>query len=177
MRIKKVSQSIGIVGTVSEDITDTNNNAVPNCETVKNYVDKANIECMLSSTPSPATGSYVDVSNLKIINGKNYDGKFSISNGKVVIGNGVSKIKVTRIINVTTTSGSGWTTLYSYLRKNSSSVNNSWLYVDAPAIRTVVGISEDIVDVEENDIISFSTYCDLGYNINNNATKMIIEEL
>ena len=38
--IIKAKQSIGIVGTVSEDITDTNNNAVPTCETVKNYVDE-----------------------------------------------------------------------------------------------------------------------------------------
>lgn len=38
--IIKAKQSIGIVGTVSEDITDTNNNAVPTCETVKDYVDE-----------------------------------------------------------------------------------------------------------------------------------------
>lgn len=38
--IIKAKQSIGILGTVSEDITDTNNNAVPTCETVKEYVDK-----------------------------------------------------------------------------------------------------------------------------------------
>lgn len=38
--IIKAKQSIGIVGTVTNDITDSNNDAVPNCKTVKDYVDE-----------------------------------------------------------------------------------------------------------------------------------------
>lgn len=40
--IIKAKQSIGVVGTVTNDITDTNTDAVPTCATVKDYVDAAN---------------------------------------------------------------------------------------------------------------------------------------
>lgn len=52
--IIKAKQSIGIVGTVSEDITDTNNNAVPTCETVKDYVDEKHTY----STTETVIGTY-----------------------------------------------------------------------------------------------------------------------
>ncbi len=42
MKIKKIAQSVGLVGTITNDINDTNDNAVPNAKTVKEYVDKAN---------------------------------------------------------------------------------------------------------------------------------------
>lgn len=38
-KIKKVAQSVGVVGAVTKDINDTNDNAVPNAKTVKEYVD------------------------------------------------------------------------------------------------------------------------------------------
>lgn len=42
--IIKAKQSIGLVGDITTDITDPNNDAVPNASTVKNYVDEKNIE-------------------------------------------------------------------------------------------------------------------------------------
>ena len=38
-RIKKVAQSVGLVGSVTDDINDQNDNAVANAKTVKEYVD------------------------------------------------------------------------------------------------------------------------------------------
>lgn len=38
-KIKKVAQSVGVVGAVTKDINDTNDNAVPNAKTVKSYID------------------------------------------------------------------------------------------------------------------------------------------
>lgn len=41
--IIKVKQSVGLLGTITTDITDTNVNAVPNASTVKTYVDNKNV--------------------------------------------------------------------------------------------------------------------------------------
>ena len=42
--IIKAKQSVGVVGTVTSDINDTNDNAVPNAKTVKDYVEKVILE-------------------------------------------------------------------------------------------------------------------------------------
>lgn len=56
MRIKKIAQSVGIVGTVTKDISDQNDNAVPNAKTVKEYVDKANTY----SVDEKIVGTWID---------------------------------------------------------------------------------------------------------------------
>lgn len=54
--IIKAKQSVGIVGTVTDDINDTNDNAVANAKTVKNYVDNTNTY----STDEIEIGKWID---------------------------------------------------------------------------------------------------------------------
>lgn len=178
--IIKAKQSIGIVGNISEDITDTNDNAVPTCETVKDYVDskeKAIMQCGVSADYSPAVSTYVECNNLEIQNGKNYTNKFSISNGKIKIGAGVTKVKITRVIGRSGSVATGWDTFYSYLRKNGENVTNSWAYIDIPKDRCGILTNVDVVDVNENDLISFNTYYTSTYAILKNTTHIIVEEV
>lgn len=56
MRIKKVAQSVGLVGLVTKDINDQNDNAVVNAKTVKNYVDNTNTY----STDEIEIGKWID---------------------------------------------------------------------------------------------------------------------
>lgn len=56
--IIKVKQSVGIVGTVTNDIDDPNANAVPNAGTVKNYVDEKSLD--IFSTEEQIIGKWID---------------------------------------------------------------------------------------------------------------------
>ena len=54
--IIKAKQSVGLVGTVTDDINDTNENAVANAKTIKNYVDEKNTY----STSEKVVGTWID---------------------------------------------------------------------------------------------------------------------
>lgn len=58
--IIKAKQSVGIVGTVTSDINDTNDNAVPNAKTVKDYVgtDTGWVDLPLNTGVSAAVSKY-----------------------------------------------------------------------------------------------------------------------
>lgn len=54
--IIKAKQSVGLVGSVTDDINDTNENAVANAKTIKNYVDEKNTY----STSEKVVGTWID---------------------------------------------------------------------------------------------------------------------
>lgn len=64
--IIKAKQSIGLVGSVTKDINDQNDNAVVNAKTVKNYVDNTNTY----STDEKVVGTWIDGKPLyrKVVN-------------------------------------------------------------------------------------------------------------
>ena len=72
MRIKKIAQSVGLVGTVTEDINDTNDNAVANAKTVKEYVDNKEKKFELWRNPNP-TGTIANNVTFTFDSQEDYD--------------------------------------------------------------------------------------------------------
>lgn len=149
--IIKAKQSIGVVGTVSEDITDTNNNAVPNCETVKNYVDNKHIEiatAYLSSNIDNAGQQYLQMTQIN----SNSD-RLTLSNGGILIGAGISKIKISGNVFGVSNNNSGY--LWCYIRKNrgSTTTNVSIAIDNTNTLFGSVSFSPKLIDVQEGDLI------------------------
>lgn len=149
--IIKAKQSIGIVGTVSEDITDTNNNAVPNCETVKNYVDNKHTEiatAYLSSNIDNAGQQYLQMTQIN----SNSD-KLTLSSGGILIGAGISKIKISG--NIFGVSDNNNSYLWCYIRKNrgSTTTNESIAIDNTNTLFGSVSFSPKLIDVQEGDLI------------------------
>ena len=95
--IIKAKQSVGIVGTVTSDINDINDNAVPNAKTVKEYVDKK----QTYSTDEIVIGTYLNKPLYrKVVN----MGNLANNSGKSVAHN-LSNF-VIRTINGSATNGS-----------------------------------------------------------------------
>ena len=95
--IIKAKQSVGVVGTVTSNINDTNDNAVPNAKTVKEYVDKK----QTYSTNEIVIGTYLNKPLYrKVINMGNL-----VNNSSKNVAHNLSNF-VIRTINGSATNGS-----------------------------------------------------------------------
>lgn len=154
--IIKAKQSIGVVGTVTNDITDTNEDAVPNCETVKGYADKAIATYGVSNTSlefiSTSAYQYWQIP-LNVKKSGAYDtDKFTFDDTAhtITIGEGVSKIKISAQCCITRGDGNYFKI---YIKKN-----NTAMILEGADFRdwssTSVSIVNRLLDVTEGDVIT-----------------------
>lgn len=113
--------------------------------------------------------NYDTVTNWKEYN--NIGNAFSISNGQILIGNDVNKVKISVKIRAYNT---GNNLLYSFITKNSQGVSSTWVVDNINGYKTVY--NQSIVDVSAGDKLSVNLYGD-GINIQGDSTTIIVEKL
>ena len=166
--IIKASSSAGLVANVANGYSTSQNDAY-SCDYVNKHFKQEAIFCKLSADFATNNNEYRDVTNWQLAN--SVGSAFSISGGKVKIGSGVNKIKVAVKIK---TYHNGIEGLYSFIRKNNTSLDGTWIVDDINGYRTIY--NQAILDVQENDVITINAY---GNNIvlQANATTMIVEKI
>lgn len=154
--IIKAKQSIGVVGTVTNDITNTNEDAVPNCKTVKGYADKAIASYGVSNESlqfvnSQAYGNYgIPLNDKKCSFADDNKFIFDETNHKITIGQGVSKIKISAKYVMSRGFGDY---LNIYVKKNNNIVAQGSSYFKDWASSSPI-ITPQLIDVEQGDEIT-----------------------
>lgn len=167
-KIKKISQAVGLVGSVTTDINDTNDNAVPNAKTVKNYASKKVATANLSSAVTMTTGKI----SLNVINTST--SLLTLSDGGIKIGKGISKILINANV-FGNAKGSNTSYLWIYIKKNQETIaialNNpsSW-YVST-------ALSSKLIDVAEGDVIWLYKQDDVSTEIRSGANTWLTVEV
>ena len=115
------------------------------------------------------TNQYVDITNWVKLSG--VGSNLTISNGKILIGNGINYVKVTCKLWADVNANS---LVYTHIRKNNSNVNGTWQihYIIQGQAQSV--FNQGIVDVQEGDVITISTYGNGSLNAN---TTIIVEKI
>ncbi len=139
-----------------------------NCNYINNAIQKHMLSASLTASITPATGQYVEVSNW--IAAKTVGDKLSIQNGKIAIGPGISKIKIAGVIGTYTRNDQ---LIYMYLRKNGNNVTNPWIVKKTFDYDSFS--YNNLIDVQENDIISIATYGASEYQLDNSKTLLVFE--
>lgn len=168
-KIKKIAQSIGVLGKVLNAKSNSKENTY-SCD----YLNQNYITAGLSSDFSSSTRGAQKLNLVKFISNGS---KFTIENGGVKIGAGISRIKVSAQ-GMVTDGGSGATQILLQLYKNDQLfVNNGiyahqdWLSVTLPPL---------VLDVEEGDIIYLYVGCDNSPQTiysRYNSTNLYVEEM
>ena len=150
MRIKKVSQTTPVQAQIVDGYSTSTTDGYS-----ANYINqKTNIITAIRTTDFTITQSdaYVDIPfDDSVVIGT----KLSLSNGKVVIGSGVSKVKISSKICLPS---SGITAGHKNLviRKNGTVVDRTWQYLDVRNSSMVTPVR--IIEVTEGDSLSLSYY-------------------
>lgn len=157
MRIKKVKQVAGLVGTITDNINDQNENAVPNAKTVKEYAKKRVATATISAEIKNFKQGTIALNSIN-----SNDEALTLSNNGIKIGKGIKKILVSGNVfgNV---QGINTNYLWIYIKKNNEVVCNSLANPSSWFTSTV--ISPRLVDVQEGDIITL-------YKEDDNATHI-----
>lgn len=128
------------------------------------------IECRVDTSTAPAINGYRNftgwVQNIK-------RGNLSVSGGQVKIGKGISLVKVTYCMGISC--GSPFL-YYSFPTKNGNSVSNHWCVHEAKVTYNII-YNQALIEVQENDLISFNTYGASSYTIDSGKTTMIVEAI
>lgn len=167
----KAKQSAGIVGDVTNNINDLNENAVPNAKTVKDYVDnQPQVIYCKKSTDYTTSQAYKQIDDwtqlIKVGN------ELSVKNGKVVIGKDIHNIKIINKMRLTGTDGE---MIFSYLLKNGSNLTDSW-FIHSFGGTDMTFMNETIINVSEGDTITASIYGG-GSSLKADATTLIVEKI
>lgn len=166
--IIKAKQSVGVVGTVTSNINDTNDNAVPNAKTIKNYASKKVATANLSSAVTMTIGKI----SLNVINTST--SLLTLSDGGIKIGKGISKILINANV-FGNAKGSNTSYLWIYIKKNQETIaialNNpsSW-YVST-------ALSSKLIDVAEGDVIWLYKQDDVSTEIRSGANTWLTVEV
>lgn len=172
MRIRKVSQVAGLVGSITKDINDTNENAVPNAKTVKEYVNnQPQIIYCKKNVNMTTNNTYKKINDWMQLT--KVGNELSISNGKVVVGKNIHNVKISSKFRLNGATGQ---MIFTYLLKNDISLVGSW------SINTMAGsdltvVNETVINVSEGDTITASIYGDGGTTVQNDATTLIVEKI
>lgn len=148
MKIKKIKNSVGIVGTVTSNISDQNDNAVPNAKTVTEAL-KTNYILVTSTTASSLSDNFKILLNSKA---DGYGAKLTLENNSVKIGSGISKIKVSASVFVNGPNQTGY--VWGKILKNEETISSSIIPYANQGSFLSTPIPASIVDVSENDEIS-----------------------
>lgn len=146
--IIKAKQSVGLVGTVTDDINDQNDNAVPNAKTVTEAL-KTNYILVTSTTASSLSDNFKILLNSKA---DGYGAKLTLENNSVKIGSGISKIKVSASVFVNGPNQTGY--VWGKILKNEETISSSIIPYANQGGFLSTPIPASIVDVSENDEIS-----------------------
>lgn len=146
--IIKAKQSVGLVGTITNDINDTNDNAVPNAKTIKEAL-KTNYILVTSTTASSLSDNFKILLNSKA---DGYGAKLTLENNSVKIGSGISKIKVSASVFVNGPNQTGY--VWGKILKNEETISSSIIPYANQGGFLSTPIPASIVDVSENDEIS-----------------------
>lgn len=144
----------------------------PSVNAVKSYINNlpSIILCTKSETYT-TTNSYTDINDWQ--EDTNIGNCFSISDGKVLVGDNVNHIKVSVTMNFS--NGANSKTSFTYIRKNSTNVKNSWKF-NTMAGKDDVLYSETVISVTKGDIITASVYGD-GQTLEKERTTLIVEKI
>lgn len=139
-------------------------------KTLKSIIDnlKNYIYCGISDEIVTRT-NYDTVTNWREYN--NIGNSFTISNGQILIGNDVNKIKISVKIRAYNSRNE---MLYSLITKNSNGVSDSWVVDNINGYKTVY--NQLILDVNSGDKISINLYGE-SINIQAHSTTIIVEKL
>jgi microcystin-dependent protein len=166
--IIKAKQSVGVVGTVTSNINDINDNAVPNAKTVKSYASKKVATANLSNAVTMTIGKI----SLNVINTST--SLLTLSDGGIKIGKGISKILINANV-FGNAKGSNTSYLWIYIKKNQETIaialNNptSW-YVST-------ALSSKLIDVAEGDVIWLYKQDDVSTEIRSGANTWLTVEV
>lgn len=165
--IIKAFQSAGVVANVVKTKTESDND-VYSCNYVNDNMQKHMLSASFTTDIEPTLQQYVELSNWNAI--ETVGNKLSIKNGKIVVGTGVSKIKISGILGVRDTTNQ---LIYIYGRKNGANINTPWV------VNTVLDyqsmIYNNLISVKEGDIISIAVYGQKTYNIEYQKSLFIFE--
>ena len=166
-----IENSVETYNTSTQDarINDRNTFRIDKLEEQANNVYKRHLYGFLSSDVTISPGVYTEIDTLSQY--FNTTSNLSISNGKIVVGSGVSLIKVSFNIGVNIASQD---TLYSYLTKNGS---NTGLWIVQNIGTYDCFHREDLIDVEDGDVISCNVYLANGGYVNGGARSNFTAEI
>lgn len=143
-------------------------NDVYSCNYVNDNMQKHMISASFTTDIEPTPQQYVELSNWSAI--ETVGNKLSIKNGKIVVGKGVSKIKISGILGVWDTTNQ---LIYIYGRKNGVDIPMPWVVNAVLNYQSM--IYNNLISVKEGDIISISVYGKETYSIEYKKSLFIFE--
>lgn len=168
----KAKQSAGIVGDVTNNINDTNENAVPNVKTIKDYVDnQPQVIYCRKNTDMTTNNTYKQIEDW--IQLSKVGDELSVKNGKITVGKNIHTVKITSKFRLNGATGQQ---VFTHLVKNGSSISGGWSINNLPGT-DLTTINEVIVNVSEGDTITASIYGDGGTSVKSDATTLIVEKI
>lgn len=138
------------------------------CNYVNDNMQKHMISASFTTDLEPTIQQYVELSNWSAI--ETVGNKLSIKNGKIVVGAGVSKIKISGILGVHDTTNQ---LIYIYGRKNGKDIPTPWVVNAVLDYQNM--IYNNLISVQEGDIISIAVYGQKDYTIEYKKSLFIFE--
>lgn len=157
-----------LVGDLSTLETIEKSNVVGALNELSNNMQKHIISASFTTDIDPTPQQYVELSNWSAI--ETVGNKLSIKNGKIVVGKGVSKIKISGILGVL---GATNQLIYIYGRKNGVNIPTPWVVNAVLDYQSI--IYNNLISVQEGDIISISVYGESSYTIEYKKSLFIFE--
>lgn len=139
------------------------------CDYVNNATQKQIISVETGSAFNFTINEYTEINTWKLYNQNG--NKFSVENGKVKVGTGISKVKITATLSI---DNQGQDVIYCYLKLNGVSLS-PWCLFNLNYAGTLT--LSTMCNVKENDIISCALYSTKNANINAGRANMIIEAI
>lgn len=138
-----------------------------------NYINDATQKQIISVETGSAfnftINEYTEINTWKLYNQNG--NKFSVENGKVKVGTGISKVKITATLSI---DNQAQDTIYCYPKLNGVSLS-PWCLFNLNYAGTLT--FSTMCNVKENDIISCALYSTKNANINAGRANMIIEAI
>lgn len=138
-----------------------------------NYINDATQKQIISVETGSAfnftINEYTEINTWKLYNQNG--NKFSVENGKVKVGTGISKVKITATLSIDNQTQD---TIYCYPKLNGVSLS-PWCLINLNYTGTLT--FSTMCNVKENDIISCALYSTKNANINAGRANMIIEAI